>query len=40
MLVKQIQDQHFQNYVKCKTEDNRNTAYNIVAKMHAVSPAI
>lgn len=40
MLAKQQQDQHFKNYVKCKTEDNRNMAYSIVAKMHKLSPAI
>jgi ubiquitin C-terminal hydrolase len=40
MLTKQKQDQHFKNYVICKTEDTRNVAYNIVASLHKVSPAI
>jgi hypothetical protein len=40
MLVQQKQDQHFKNYVICKTEDSRNVAYNIVANLHSVSPSI
>ena len=40
MLTNQKQDLLFKNYVICKTEDTRNVAYNIIAKMHSVSPAI
>lgn len=40
MLTTEKQKQHFSNYVICKTEQNRAVAYNIVSKMHKVSPGI
>lgn len=37
MLKTQTQAQHFKNYVMCKTEETRNLAYRIVARLHQLS---
>lgn len=38
MLETPKQAQHFKNYVLCKLEDTRNLAYQIVIKLHEISP--
>lgn len=37
MLTNQKQAQHFKNYVICKTENSRETAYRIVGRLHELS---